>query len=69
MADNDYEDYNKELINDIDIRANSEGIQSNECYFDIINEMLTEIDKKRRLLDDDKKRLAKMHIQLRNPSY
>ena len=42
MADNDYEDYNKELINDIDIRANLEGIQSNECFFDIINEMLTE---------------------------
>ena len=42
MADNEYENYNKELINDIDIRANIEGIQSNECYFDIINEMLTE---------------------------
>ena len=42
MADNEYENFNKELINDIDIRANLEGIQSNECYFDIINEMLTE---------------------------
>ena len=40
--DDDYYSHNEELINDIQIRADSEGIFSEECYFEILNEILTD---------------------------